>query len=372
MGSVQKFKLSRIPWLVIAGLFILGMVLLWGVDHDEELYRQPIFKVSQTKVVRQNRTNDEFHNEDRQVGQKLRGVLMNGKRRGRHLTIQNQYSASNAMDRKYHRGEEAFLVLHHDLDRSTIKNYKRDVPIAVLVYLAVCLLLVLLKISGLTALSSIVINAILFVLAVVVNGKTQGTQVLWLFGGLAVVFSALTLWLILGRSRQMLITLASTVIGTVSALLISLLVFKLTHENGIHYESMQYVTQLPQPLFLVESLIGSLGAVMDESTDIVSSLFALVREKPQISRRQIFMSGRDIGKSIMGPLINVLFFIFMGSALPLTLLFLKNGNSWGYSFTMNMSLGVVQSLISAIGIVLAVLLSSALASCLIKKGATSK
>ena len=357
---------------MITGLLILGGILFWGVNHDEGIYRQPIFKVTRVRMMNRNPTNDEFHNKDHQTDQKLTGVLMNGKHRGRHFTIQNQYTDSSAMDRKYHRGEEAFLVLHHHLNRSTIKNYKRDVPIILLAYLAISLLLIFLRISGLTALLSIVVNAVLFILAVFINGRTQGTKVLWLFGGLAFVFSALTLWLILGRSRQMLITFASTIVGTISALLISLWVFKLTNEDGIHYESMQYVTQLPQPLFLAESLIGSLGAVMDESTDIVSSLFALVREQPKITRGQIFLSGRNIGKSIMGPLINVLFFIFMGSALPLTLLFLKNGNSWGYSFTMNMSLGVVQSLISAIGIVLAVLLSSALASLGIKKGEAVK
>ena len=349
------------------GMLIFGIVFIFGVAHDERLYRQPIFKVNQVRTLNSNRATDEFHNQDRQTNQTLSGTVMNGTHRGKHLVLHNTYSQSNAMDRKYHVGEEAFLVMHHDVNKSTIKTFKRDVPIAALTYFAICLLLIFLRISGLTALLSIVVNAVLFVIAVVINGKTEGTQVLWLFGGLAVVFSALTLWLILGLSRQMLITWASTIVGTVAALLVSLLVFHLTHEHGIHYESMQFVTQLPQPLFLAESLIGSLGAVMDESTDITSSLFALVRERPRISRRQIFWSGRNIGKSIMGPLINVLFFIFMGSALPLALLFLKNGNSWGYSFTMNMSLGVVQSLISAIGIVLAVLLSSFFASLWIKK-----
>ena len=101
---------------------------------------------------------------------------------------------------------------------------------------------------------------------------------------------------------------------------------------------------------------------MDESTDIISSLFALKMERPDVSRKQLFLSGRNIGKSIMGPLINVLFFIFMGETLSMTLLFLKNGNSWVYSFSMNMSLGMVQSLISGIGIVLAVPVASGLTS----------
>ena len=114
------------------------------------------------------------------------------------------------------------------------------------------------------------------------------------------------------------------------------------------------MTQVPRPLFVAEILLGSLGAVMDESSDIVATLFELKRIDPTVTRLQLFMSGRSIGKSIMGPLVNVLFLIFMADTFTNSLLYLKNGNSWGYTFSMNMSLGMVQSLISGIGIVLAV------------------
>jgi len=55
----------------------------------------------------------------------------------------------------------------------------------------------------------------------------------------------------------------------------------------------------------------------------------------------------------------------------MAMLYLKNGNSWGYTFSMNMSMGVVQSLISGIGIVLAVPLASFLASRFMAKKGTA-
>ncbi len=147
-----------------------------------------------------------------------------------------------------------------------------------------------------------------------------------------------------------------------------MIVFSLTHEKGVYYESMQYVTQLPRPLFLAETILGSLGAVMDESTDIIASLTALKAEKPDVSAKQIFKSGRQIGGEIMGPLVNVLFFIFVAETLPMALLYLKNANSWNYSFNMTMSLGVVQSLISGIGIVLTIPLACGITSLMIGGG----
>lgn len=79
---------------------------------------------------------------------------------------------------------------------------------------------------------------------------------------------------------------------------------------------------------------------MDESSDIVATLFELKRIDPTVTRLQLFMSGRSVGKSIMGPLVNVLFLIFMADTFTNSLLYLKNGNSWGYTFSMNMSLGM--------------------------------
>ncbi|HJE44080.1 YibE/F family protein [Levilactobacillus namurensis] len=362
---VQKLKLqSTVRWWAWLIALILGAVLVMGTQHDAVFYHDPILKVTAVQHQKPTKITDNFQNEDWQTQQTLTGHLLNGKYQGRSLTISNTYSASGAMDQRYRVGSQLFVVLHHHAGQlsATVKGYKRDTALVFMLWLVVGLLLLIMRFSGLMAFLSVAANGVLFLLAILLNGSTQGAQVLWIFGSLAVVFAALTLWLVLGRTRQMLITLATTLGGTLCAILVALLVFHVTHEKGMFYESMQYVTQLPRPLFLAETLLGSLGAVMDESTDIISSLYALKRERPELTSMQIFKSGRQIGSTIMGPLINVLFFIFVADTFPMALLYLKNGNSWGYTFSMNMSMGVVQSLISGIGIVLAVPLASYLAS----------
>ncbi|WP_237757204.1 YibE/F family protein [Apilactobacillus ozensis] len=339
------------------------------VKNDAFLYRQPIVRIDSAQLLHKNKITDSFQNEDTSYNQKLVGTVLNGKYKNKKVTINNSYSDSQAMDKKYKKGQQAFVIIHKNPNLNvTIKDYKRDVPIVFVLFLAISLMVIFLKMSGITAIGSIVVNTLLFILALLLNNHGNGAGVVIIFSILAIVFSTVTLTMILGFSRQMWITLCSTLACTFASVLIGLAVFSVTHEKGIFYESMQYVTQSPRPLFLAGTLIGSLGAVMDESTDIISSLFTLKNEHPQISKKQIFKSGQNIGKSIMGPLVNVLFFIFMGETLPMAILFLKNGNSWGYSFSMNMSLGMVQSLISAIGIVLAVPVSSLLTSIFIKEG----
>lgn len=354
------------PYIIV----ILGALAVFAVAHDDAVYQTPIMRIQSVNQLSTSKQSDQFHNEDKQVAQELHGVITNGRDKGMRLKVENTYMKSQATTVAYHAGQKVFLTTHHAHGKlsATISNLKRDTALAFTVWVTVSLLLVLMRFSGLMALTSVIVNGILFWLAVSWNTHTQGGIVLVIFGGLAVVFAALTLLIVIGFNRQMMMTLLATVGGTTLSIIVALIVFALTHERGVYYESMQYVTQLPRPLFLAETILGSLGAVMDESTDIIASLMALKIEKPDISAKQIFKSGRQIGGEIMGPLVNVLFFIFVADTLPLALLYLKNANSWGYTFNMTMSLGVVQSLISGIGIVLTIPLACGITSLLMGGG----
>lgn len=68
---------------------------------------------------------------------------------------------------------------------------------------------------------------------------------------------------------------------------------------------------------------------------------------------------------IIGPLVNVLFFLVMADAFPIILLYLRNGNTIAYTLSRTVTLSFTQTVISAIGITLAVPVTSLLASQLV-------
>ena len=349
-------------WLTIL-VVMVGLIGVGLTRVDAGLYRQTVAKVTQVQAINKSATSDEFNNKDETYTQWVTVKILNNGHVGKTYRIKNTYTRSGAMDQKYRTGDQVFVRIPSDHSSAvTIQGLKRDTALAFVAWLALALLLLIMRFSGLMALLSVTLNAVLFYAAIQIDLATNGGHIYSLFGILAVIFAVLTLWLVIGFNRQMVVTLGATMAGTGLAVVISLIVFAVTHERGVTYESMQYVTQVPRPLFLVETILGSLGAVMDESTDIVASLFQLRQERPDITANQVFKSGIQIGRSIMGPLINVLFLIFMADTFAMTLLYLRNGNNWGYTFTMNMSLGMVQSLISGIGIVLAIPVASYLAS----------
>ncbi|WP_247652262.1 YibE/F family protein [Lactiplantibacillus pentosus] len=363
----QRIK-QRWGWWLTLVVIVLGLIGVGLTRVNAGLYHQTVAQVTHVQTTDRSTTTDEFENKDKTLVQMVTVRVLNKAHRGRTYRIKNTYTRSGAMDQPYRVGDQVFLRIPSSQHNAvTIQGLKRDTALAFVAWLALALLLLIMRFSGLMAFLSVALNAVLFYAAIQIDLATNGGHIYLLFGVLAVLFAVLTLWLVLGFSRQMVVTLGATMAGTGLAVIISLIVFAVTHERGVTYESMQYVTQVPRPLFLVETVLGSLGAVMDESTDIVASLFQLKTERPDIAPRQVFKSGIQIGRSIMGPLINVLFLIFMADTFAMTLLYLRNGNSWGYTFTMNMSLGMVQSLISGIGIVLAIPVVSWLASRLMPK-----
>lgn len=351
------------------GLLIFGLLSVAFTMNNQRFYRQPIAKVVRaTRVGKPRRTSDQFQNVDHQYDQQITAVMMNGPYRGQRVQLSNTYSDSRPMDQRYRAGDQVFLSQVRRRGKhltANINGYKRDTILVLVAWLVIFLLLMTMGKAGAWALTSVVVNALLFVLAVGLDLHNNGEHIMAIFSTLTIVFAFVSLLLVLGTNKKMLATFSATVIGTFAALGVSLLVFSWTHQRGIYYESMQYVTQVPRPLFLAETLLGSLGAVMDESSDIIATLFELKQLEPSVTPRQLFMSGRNVGKSIMGPLINVLFLIFMADTFTSSLLYIKNGNSWGYTFAMNMSLGTVQSLVSGIGIVLAVPLVSAFGALLL-------
>lgn len=356
-------------WLII--MLLVGGGLFLFTKHDAWLYSRPVAVVTQVETTSRQRQRDQFKNTDYLVDQRLKVRLLNTSHRGQTLVVRNHYTVSETMSLHYRRGNQVFLSqLHSKKGRlsAMVSGLKRDMVMVMLVWLVVVMLVLMMGHASLRAFASLVANTALFILAINLDLKWQGRGVLLLFSLLAVAFTVISLLLIMGPTRKMLAALLATVVATTVAVTLSWLLIVLTHERGLYFESMMYVTQVQRPLFIAETILGSLGAVMDVSSDIVATLFEVKRLQPTVSRRQLMAAGRRVGQQVMGPLTNVLMLIFAAEMLTSSVLFLRNGNSWGYTFSMTMSLGITQSLVCGIGIILAIPLTSWLMAVMIGKG----
>ncbi|WP_420805336.1 YibE/F family protein [Liquorilactobacillus oeni] len=350
--------------LEILVLFLGGLALYTFTTNDAFLYRQPLLKISAVKNGKTRVTKDEFNNHDKQTIQKVTGYILNGTDRGKKYTFNNTYTESGGMDQHLYAGQQVFVNVYQQRDQTSVSiiTFKRDTYLAMLLWLMACLLFIVMQVKGLRTIGSVILNFVLFLFVVQLDVNWNFTSFFGIFAVSALIFTVLTLVLILGWNKQCLVTLSAIIIGTATALGLCVLVMWITKDKGMHYEALDFATQQPKQLFLSSSLIGLLGTVMDAATDIVSTLFEMKRRQPQVSFKRLYFSGRKVGNSIMGPLINVLLLIFFAETITLAILYFRTGNSIGYTFSWTMSLGLVQALISGIGITLVIPSASFLAA----------
>lgn len=343
-------------WLGVICL-IFGL-LAWGITtYNYRVIKRPIGQVIKVTTLDRHQVTDQFQNVDTQTRQRVTVRVLNGAARNQKLAIMNTYSRSGAVDHQFKVGEQVFLLglqKRHGHYQAQLGDLKRDRVLVMLLWAVVSLLLLLMQFKGALALLSVSLNAVLLWGALALNQFTKGELALPIFAGLTVVFTFVSLGIVLGWQSLTWATSLATLLATALAIGIGELALSLTHERGVYFEAMSYVTQVPRAVFIAEIMLGSLGAVMDETADIAVTLAELKSLHPNIKRWDVFQAGRRVGKTIMGPLINVLFLIFIMDTFLNAFLLLKNGNNWGYTFSMAMSLGMVQSLISGIGIVLAI------------------
>lgn len=359
--------MSRKNILRFLAVLVSGLCLYLFTIHDAFLYQQPVGQIVQVSEGTSQKTTDEFENHDQTHQQKLTVLIKNGHFKGKKVKVKNTWSNSGALDQKFHLRQQVFLDLSHKTGQPTgeISGFKRDTYLVLLVWLVVALLFLTMKMTGLKTLLSVTLNFVIFLIFVNLDVQLNLTHFFWLFALSAVLFTALSLVLVIGFNRQCLVTFGAIFSGTVVALGIGVLVLNYGGDD-LHYEALDFATQAPKQLFLSATVIGLLGAVMDAATDIVSTVFEIKRENPQVGQKQLFKSGMEVGRSILGPLINVLLLIFFAETFTMAVLFFRTGNSISYTFEWTMSLGIVQSLISGIGIALVVPAASCLAALVLK------
>ncbi|WP_261805930.1 YibE/F family protein [Lapidilactobacillus luobeiensis] len=345
----MKLTKKKTALLLIA---ILGIIVtFWAYQHP--LGKGTLAQVTQVQSVSHQAETDQYQNKDTQFEQRLTLRILNGSHQGQTYQVTNDYDASQLINQRYYHNQRVYVQVSHQ-GKANILTAKRDwVLILALTVTALILVAILAKKSWLILLS-VTVNCLLFLVTLRLDIWRNGTATILLYSSAAIVFATVTFLIYQGWRRKMAIMLLSTIGALVIAFGLSYGIMRATNEQGITYMAVAYATQSPRSLFLGQTLLGVLGAVMDESTDIVTSLSELWQHNPQLTRRQLWHSGLTIGREIMGPLINVLFLIFMAAALPMTILYLRDNNTISYTFEYTLSLGVLQSLISAIGIVLTV------------------
>lgn len=211
---------------------------------------------------------------------------------------------------------------------------------------------------GLQSFLTLVLNFFtLFFILILIGAKIDPIKVTFIG---AMIISFFSLFFLNGFNKKTLSSL-------ISVILVIILVMLITYKMGINaqiqgFSNEQidlvsfyslYVQIDFSKIVICGILIGLLGAVIDVSISISSSMNEIYNSNTLITAHELFKSGMNIGKDILGTMTNTLFFAYISGFMTLMIYF-KQLN-YSLSTIMNAKVfcsEVFQSMCCGIGIIL--------------------
>jgi len=197
-------------------------------------------------------------------------------------------------------------------------------------FLSIILLLLLIVIAGkrgLKAFLTIYINlALVFILIIIIGWGFNPLIHAFIIG---LIISLVILFMLNGFNKKTISSFISVFILLLIFIIVTILVSKRIYMHGYSEESIVSVVYLNyncgidmMSLFSAVVIIGLLGNIVDTSIAISSALFEVYDNNKHLTKKELFISGMNIGKDILGTTTNTLFFAYLGGFMTLILFFI--------------------------------------------------
>ena len=339
--------MKYLKYLILAAVSVFVLVFVF---NDHFLYSQTIVKCGPIEAGETYGTSEKYI-------QTITGLIENGKHKGELITFENRTSKSGVFDEQLHAGSEVLVTLSEDgTEVLSVNGVKRDKYIAVLAVIFVWAALLIGKQQGRRSLISMALNMAVALLTIWVYIKGGfGAGILPLFMAASFIFITSSLVICNGRNRKTLAAVVSSLISMAVSFLLAYIVISL-HGSSISYWTMDYIDAIHDysGVFYLNILLSGLGAIMDISITMASSLNELVEKDPAITRAALLKSGRMISRDITGTMTNVMLFTCFISVIPISVLAVRNWMTVTEALASYGEIEMIRTLTSCIGIVISV------------------
>ncbi len=240
----------------------------------------------------------------------------------------------------------------------------------------------------------------LFLLSIVVIGGKRGLysvislvftfiSILWFFlpaiyRGWSPILAAIivvilttlvTMYLVGGFTAKATAAVLGTVLGVLAAGVLAWFFGKITHVTGYNVSDIENLIYVQEEtgirvgeLLFAGILIAALGAVMDVSMSISSTLHELHEQNPTMTARQLCRSGMTVGRDMMGTMSNTLILAFAGGSINTIVMFYAYDYEYLQLINLyDMAIEIIQGISASMGVILTVPFVSCIGAWLIVK-----
>ncbi|MDZ7834898.1 MAG: YibE/F family protein [Alkalibacterium sp.] len=207
---------------------------------------------------------------------------------------------------------------------------------------------------------------LVLLLKVLIPGLLAGYSPILLTIGISIIITVVTILFVGGNNIKSYSAIIGVLGGVLIAGLIAYVVGNQIRLTGISSQEAGMLMYIPQGvdfdfsgLLFAGIIMGALGAVMDVGMSIASAMEEIRAVDPSISTKKLILAGMNVGKDIMGTMANTLILAYIGSMIPLLLLF--SAYQEPFISIINMDLiatEVIRALSGSIGLILSIPLTA--------------
>lgn len=180
-----------------------------------------------------------------------------------------------------------------------------------------------------------------------------------------------------GLHRKTVCAMLGVIAGTALALLFGLLAQSLTRIDGLRVTDIEPLLQLRQTgestirlrgLLVGGIIISALGAVMDVAMGIASSLSEVHLANRDLGVRDLFRSGMNIGRDMVGTMSNTLILAFLGSSFTYIIFLYTLGLARHQLLSSAyVAIEVISGVASSVGVILSIPITALISAILLSE-----
>lgn len=341
------------------------------LDDNESLISYKGVEYLRAKVVEVVDESLDYPDNSKPVGtQKIKAKIL---KTGKVVELDNELVNTHSI--KVHKGSNIILIQNKNSGSTdeyyyySVYNYDRSIRIFVIIALFVIFLAVIAGIKGIKSAVALFVSIyiiLFFDVALLMNGYNNILATI-ITVILCAVYSLVVLY---GYTKMTLVNMISIGTSFLIAAIMVKIIGSVLYVSGHNMESVETLILIGKTWGLrIENLlfsavsIASLGASMDVSVSISSSLKEIKSLNTDLDSRKLFQSGMNIGKDIIGTMVNTLVFAFIGSSLVTIMVLISHGVSFNQLVNSDFfSVEITKGLIGTVVVIIMVPVTSLFSS----------
>ncbi|MCL1881800.1 MAG: YibE/F family protein [Oscillospiraceae bacterium] len=351
----MKVKIKSVIFITLSVVFITllstNISANLAEDYQVNLYRARVIEVTEERTIGES------------VIQTLQIRILNRDLQNHESTITNTLVGNN-YDINLSAGDRISVHMELGSDGEPLfyfHSYDRSLPLLFLIIFFALCVIVLGKTKGLKALIALTITISLIFFGLIPL-LLRGYNPIILSIIVCILSAIITFSICFGIGKKSISAIIGVSGGLLMGGIIAYLFGFLARITGFSHGDAQMLQYLPngymfdfRGLLFAGIIIGALGACLDVAISISSSMTEIKAHNPSIEKKDLINSGFNIGKDIMGSMVNTLVLAYTGSALATIMIFM--GFEMRFSEIINLesiSTEIVRAIAGSLGLIFAI------------------